>query len=286
MDSRTYDVFNHLIEKMSAGGDLTEAQKDALLEEIEKILPFNPAREPVPLARRNLTISNKGANGAVVTRYGNIVVFTSPGDATGVTAGSVTVGTIPTGYRPNQTYRVPVSNRTSGLAFVNFAPNGEISHYNDITYNAAINDSYCATWITTEAFPAEDMLIEADSLMLNWTGDYIADYPVEVGRSGIWTYRKWASGIAECWGHTATESIAFSNSSGYGYWIERTQSLPAGLFTSIDKGDADRFGQGSTLITAAVNTIVDNNTFRYYVWATLSGTVPCAISFDFKGRWK
>lgn len=27
-----------------------------------------------------------------------------------------------------------------------------------------------------------------------------ADYVVEQGTSGIWTYRKWSSGIAECWG--------------------------------------------------------------------------------------
>jgi hypothetical protein len=28
----------------------------------------------------------------------------------------------------------------------------------------------------------------------------VADFPVEVGANGIWTYRKWNSGIAECWG--------------------------------------------------------------------------------------
>ena len=28
----------------------------------------------------------------------------------------------------------------------------------------------------------------------------IADYVVEQGTSGTWTYRKWNSGIAECWG--------------------------------------------------------------------------------------
>lgn len=28
------------------------------------------------------------------------------------------------------------------------------------------------------------------------------DYVVEQGTSGIWTYRKWASGIAECWSST------------------------------------------------------------------------------------
>lgn len=33
-----------------------------------------------------------------------------------------------------------------------------------------------------------------------------ADYIVEQGTSGIWTYRKWNSGIAECWG-SATVTI-------------------------------------------------------------------------------
>lgn len=27
-----------------------------------------------------------------------------------------------------------------------------------------------------------------------------SDYVIEQGTSGIWTYRKWASGLAECWG--------------------------------------------------------------------------------------
>ena len=29
---------------------------------------------------------------------------------------------------------------------------------------------------------------------------FTQDYIVEQGSSGIWTYRKWASGVAECWG--------------------------------------------------------------------------------------
>lgn len=34
------------------------------------------------------------------------------------------------------------------------------------------------------------------------TPDNNADFVVETGTSGIWTYRKWDSGIAECWGLT------------------------------------------------------------------------------------
>ena len=39
----------------------------------------------------------------------------------------------------------------------------------------------------------------------------VADFPVEVGTSGIWTYRKWNSGIAECWG-TNQVSVTLSSS--------------------------------------------------------------------------
>lgn len=39
-----------------------------------------------------------------------------------------------------------------------------------------------------------------------------ADYIVEQGTSGIWTYRKWNSGIAECWGrYTSEENTTFSD---------------------------------------------------------------------------
>ena len=33
-----------------------------------------------------------------------------------------------------------------------------------------------------------------------------ADYVVEFGINGIWTYRKWKSGLAECWGTAAIKA--------------------------------------------------------------------------------
>lgn len=36
----------------------------------------------------------------------------------------------------------------------------------------------------------------------------IADKVVEIGTSGIWTYRKWSSNIAECWGSTTPDAVA------------------------------------------------------------------------------
>lgn len=39
-----------------------------------------------------------------------------------------------------------------------------------------------------------------------------ADYIVEQGTDGIWTYRKWNSGIAECWGiYSKSVSISANN---------------------------------------------------------------------------
>lgn len=38
-----------------------------------------------------------------------------------------------------------------------------------------------------------------------------ADYVVEEGTSGIWTYRKWNSGIAECWGFSNVANNAYAS---------------------------------------------------------------------------
>ena len=44
-------------------------------------------------------------------------------------------------------------------------------------------------------------------------GSPLADYVISRGTSGIWTYRKWKSGIAECWGRKSV-STAISNAWG------------------------------------------------------------------------
>lgn len=62
-------------------------------------------------------------------------------------------------------------------------------------------------------------------------GNMIADFVVEQGTSGIWTYRKWNSGIAECWG-TDSVSVLCKNQSGSCWFTDDlTIALPTGLFT-------------------------------------------------------
>lgn len=82
--------------------------------------------------------------------------------------------------------------------------------------------------ITLQAFPIFDwdeddfnfnipVSIQGDlSVAGNLTldGSQLVDFVVQAGTSGIWTYRLWASGIAECWGTVAPASHSITNAWG------------------------------------------------------------------------
>ena len=51
----------------------------------------------------------------------------------------------------------------------------------------------------------------------------IADYVVASGTCDFWTYRMWASGIAECWGETSSVTASISNA--WGSMYESTTSF-------------------------------------------------------------
>ena len=57
------------------------------------------------------------------------------------------------------------------------------------------------------------------------------DFIVEQGTSGIWTYRKWNSGIAECWGMGSVSVLCKKQSGSCWFTDDLTIALPTGLFT-------------------------------------------------------
>lgn len=67
-----------------------------------------------------------------------------------------------------------------------------VTHLNTFKINYLTQEQY------DEALSNEE--INENELYL--TSSNIGDYVIETGTSGIWTYRKWSSGIAECWGLT------------------------------------------------------------------------------------
>lgn len=93
-----------------------------------------------------------------------------------------------------------------------------------------------------------------------------ADFITEEGTEGIWTYRKWNSGVAECWG-TMTQNITSWSQWGTlyeGIASSHTATYPNGLFISApdfwadSKGNAtvgafiEIAGQGSATTTPQV----------------------------------
>lgn len=111
------------------------------------------------------------------------------------------------------------------------------------------------------------------------------DYVVEQGTSGIWTYRKWNSGIAECWGHYSTTETNYTTFSpfygyyGYCYFPENFFIAPPNIQY------AGKSGSGFTI--AALGGRQDSKDFSvWYLLSSQSGSTSIDIDIQAKGRWK
>ena len=111
------------------------------------------------------------------------------------------------------------------------------------------------------------------------------DWIVEQGTSGNWTYRKWNSGIAECWG-THNPSSSTSGTEGGLYFQSIYIDFPSGLFASAPR----------TLVTAHGNWIGGAMTgngltaakWQGYRWTPTSQTNTGTLKIELYciGTWK
>ena len=110
----------------------------------------------------------------------------------------------------------------------------------------------------------------------------INDYIVERGTSSIWTYRKWNSGISECWGRQddlkITDGYAMFNSFPSGLFIDdRPEVVNANAWYGISNNRQPR----KLHITAERGNFVY---LRNYDGSLPTGTF--AVMIEAKGRWK
>ena len=115
----------------------------------------------------------------------------------------------------------------------------------------------------------------------------VADTVVEAGPSGIWAYRKWNSGRAECWGHTADASTACTSGWGNAYYApKRTLAFPSGLFNNNSKVDiaASAWSYGGLFNVAFDNWTKDQ--VEYYIYSPKNETRTAGVSFVVTGTWK
>lgn len=116
---------------------------------------------------------------------------------------------------------------------------------------------------------------------------YIGGNPVSVieeeGTSGIWYYRKWSSGIAECWGQpskSVASSGTFLGANTYSTYF----ALPSGLFVSVDSANANPRVGSSYAIPAYINT--NPTSVGVDALSNESGTKDFSANIFVRGRWK
>lgn len=117
-----------------------------------------------------------------------------------------------------------------------------------------------------------------------------ADYVVEQGASGVWTYRKWASGIVECWGALGCSNIEVSSAWGGVYESQGLRIvLPDGVFAEAPDYCSITYCGGSD---AALSIKIDSEptasqTQRFYFTRGSSATIAIAkVQVHAIGRWK
>lgn len=121
----------------------------------------------------------------------------------------------------------------------------------------------------------------------------IADYVIETGTSGIWTYRKWASGIAECWGYQNTDAT-FGASWGSAYLstasgVTKVYSAdyPTNLFNANPRVYLSAMKSG--YLMTAIPAASSSSRVQYYMQSTErhsgNNIVGITIHILAKGTW-
>ena len=116
--------------------------------------------------------------------------------------------------------------------------------------------------------------------------DEDADYIVEQGTSGEWTYRKWNSGIAEAWRRTSSHSYVMTNTVGGNGYASDYWTLPSGLFTSVTEAHVNRINGGNGLVSCSIYSMTTSR-IDHYIWVTgATATITMELSIEVKGTWK
>lgn len=104
-----------------------------------------------------------------------------------------------------------------------------------------------------------------------------ADYIIEQGTRDIWNYRKWSSGIAECW-CTANGDVASGWSTGSGI----LKTLPF-TFVTVDYGTVQFHNYQ---ISRAYTVLTRRNATTISVQTNSDSALDASFSLDVRGTWK
>lgn len=121
-------------------------------------------------------------------------------------------------------------------------------------------------------------------------GNKITDFPIEEGTEGIWSYRKWHSGIAECWGLYPVADATITTPWGnlYETAINYQLNFPKGLFADIPVTHyfAQSSDGGGCLALETVGQTTKDQTCSLFPIRATPQTVDLTIAIRAIGRWK
>lgn len=133
---------------------------------------------------------------------------------------------------------------------------------------------------------------ENDDGSISLNGIQINDFVIEQGTNGIWTYRKWSSGLAECWGVTTEDVFGLDTAYAGVYYSEPTDGgklgsagFPSGLFSELPAHiNVQNYGTPG-LIGCHISGI-SKDAVTFYVSNPIRADLSLRFSVEAKGRWK
>ena len=136
----------------------------------------------------------------------------------------------------------------------------------------------------------ENELESLDNQINNLVENLSVDYVIEQNTVGMWTYRKWNSGIAECWGVYSATLTNYASSVGgasgqYGY---NTGSLafPANLFIEAPIPTFSAYVGSGFAQTGTITTAISATNCTFYAVTTATGSQSTKWYIRAIGRWK
>ncbi|MCI8632525.1 MAG: InlB B-repeat-containing protein [Lachnospiraceae bacterium] len=122
-------------------------------------------------------------------------------------------------------------------------------------------------------------------------GSMVKDYVVEQGTSGIWIWRKWSNGVAECWGKT-NKTISCTQLWGSAMYLDsggRTYAdYPSGLFIDVPVCTYSAEAKSSSVIPMSAGDLGTKTRTPQlqFCRATSLANMAVTVFWHAMGKWK
>lgn len=224
-------------------------------------------------------------------REGNLVTLQNTSTNNAAIANGTIVTNVPLGYRPKAPVSIAVSRTLNSgyydTSFTVLTDGGLMLQHAGLT--ASVSPYFSGVWLTEDPFP-DGGQIAAERIPASRvsTVDYIIEQSVNVNPDNGWVWRKWASGIAECWMNlniSVALGSVLSNTLAYSGQF----ALPQYPFAFIETPNwAIDITHGSYGTWAMVRGVSATSPGTCQIQAGSSSTIAATgytIAIQAKGRW-